>query len=159
MKQYKKIFVTLFILLIIITSNSYAHPGRTDANGGHYDHSTGEYHYHNNGKSLNTTDNSNSIQESNNQSSKLFKLDDLSEEERNKYLLSIGIDPEKFDKAQKTSNENNDLEKSDSSTKDLIKITFNDNYIIFTKYELILTVSLIIIIIAFFVYFITHKKN
>lgn len=25
---------------------AYAHPGATDANGGHYDHSTGEYHYH-----------------------------------------------------------------------------------------------------------------
>ena len=24
----------------------YAHPGRTDSNGGHTDHSTGEYHYH-----------------------------------------------------------------------------------------------------------------
>lgn len=25
---------------------AFAHPGRTDANGGHTDHSTGEYHYH-----------------------------------------------------------------------------------------------------------------
>ena len=24
----------------------FAHPGRTDSNGGHYDRSTGEYHYH-----------------------------------------------------------------------------------------------------------------
>ena len=32
------------MLLIPITAS--AHPGRTDANGGHWDNSTGEYHYH-----------------------------------------------------------------------------------------------------------------
>lgn len=30
---------------------SCAHPGRTDANGGHYNRKTGEYHYHNGGYS------------------------------------------------------------------------------------------------------------
>ena len=34
------------VLIILISLTAYAHPGRTDANGGHYDHSTGEYHYH-----------------------------------------------------------------------------------------------------------------
>lgn len=46
--------ITLFILIISIisiTSISLAHSGRTDANGGHYDRSTGEYHYHNGGSS------------------------------------------------------------------------------------------------------------
>lgn len=43
----KKI-ISIFIISIMITIQfSYAHPGRTDANGGHYDRSTGEYHYHN----------------------------------------------------------------------------------------------------------------
>lgn len=39
---------TLLILvaILLISSNSYAHGGRTDENGGHTDHSTGEYHYH-----------------------------------------------------------------------------------------------------------------
>ena len=41
--------VLLFILFITFISNSFAHPGRTDSNGGHYDRSTGEYHYHNGG--------------------------------------------------------------------------------------------------------------
>ena len=43
----KKI-IPLFTLLIILAFSSmvYAHPGRTDENGGHYDRSTGEYHYH-----------------------------------------------------------------------------------------------------------------
>lgn len=28
------------------TSIVFAHSGRTDSSGGHYNHSTGEYHYH-----------------------------------------------------------------------------------------------------------------
>lgn len=38
-------FVFLFILCVATLSVN-AHPGRTDSNGGHYDRSTGEYHYH-----------------------------------------------------------------------------------------------------------------
>lgn len=34
------------LLLILLISPAAAHSGRTDANGGHWDHSTGEYHYH-----------------------------------------------------------------------------------------------------------------
>lgn len=43
----KIITIVIFILLIIVTPiSSYAHSGRTDSNGGHYDHSDGSYHYH-----------------------------------------------------------------------------------------------------------------
>ena len=38
----KKIF-TLFTLVSLL---AFAHPGRTDANGGHYDRKNGTYHYH-----------------------------------------------------------------------------------------------------------------
>jgi hypothetical protein len=40
-----KIFL---IALILSITNQFAigHPGRTDANGGHYNRKTGEYHYH-----------------------------------------------------------------------------------------------------------------
>lgn len=38
------IVVTLIIALLSLTG--FAHSGRTDSNGGHYDRSTGEYHYH-----------------------------------------------------------------------------------------------------------------
>lgn len=42
--------VTLLFVLIILCLSScvtaIAHPGNTDGNGGHYDNSTGEYHYH-----------------------------------------------------------------------------------------------------------------
>lgn len=41
----KKI-VLLFVLFISIVSISFAHSGRTDSSGGHYNRSTGEYHYH-----------------------------------------------------------------------------------------------------------------
>ena len=41
----KKLLVALFALLLCCTV-ALAHPGDTDAAGGHYDRSTGEYHYH-----------------------------------------------------------------------------------------------------------------
>lgn len=43
----KKFFYCLVLLLFFISVPSAAsHPGRTDSSGGHYDKSTGEYHYH-----------------------------------------------------------------------------------------------------------------
>lgn len=41
-----KIIFIFFIFTLILSSIVYAHPGRTDSNGGHYNRSTGEYHYH-----------------------------------------------------------------------------------------------------------------
>jgi hypothetical protein len=44
-----KSLLCLFIIFITILSTivpTFAHSGRTDSNGGHYNHSTGEYHYH-----------------------------------------------------------------------------------------------------------------
>ena len=34
------------VFIIFASIPVFAHPGKTDANGGHYDHSTEEYHYH-----------------------------------------------------------------------------------------------------------------
>ena len=42
----KKILITIIALLTILPSVSYAHQGRTDSSGGHYNRSTGKYHYH-----------------------------------------------------------------------------------------------------------------
>lgn len=42
----KKFSLLLLCVFLLLASTVYAHPGRTDANGGHYDRSTGEYHYH-----------------------------------------------------------------------------------------------------------------
>lgn len=45
--NYEKMLIGLFIWGIISTTiPAYAHPGRTDGKGGHYNRSTGEYHYH-----------------------------------------------------------------------------------------------------------------
>lgn len=38
--------ISVFVLVLLLPMQAFAHPGRTDANGGHYDRSTGEYHYH-----------------------------------------------------------------------------------------------------------------
>ncbi len=46
LSQAHLIIVTLFLFLSLDT---LAHPGRTDAQGGHYDRKTGEYHFHNGG--------------------------------------------------------------------------------------------------------------
>lgn len=43
MKKKFLIFLAILVLLLIPVS---AHSGGTDAAGGHYNHSTGEYHYH-----------------------------------------------------------------------------------------------------------------
>lgn len=41
----KKI-LSVFLILLLFTISVSAHSGGTDANGGHYNRSTGEYHYH-----------------------------------------------------------------------------------------------------------------
>lgn len=46
MKKRLTSFFSLFLLLLAIPLAVFAHSGGTDANGGHYDSSTGEYHYH-----------------------------------------------------------------------------------------------------------------
>lgn len=43
----KNFFITILLLLCFVFLSVNAHPGRTDSNGGHYNRSTGEYHYHN----------------------------------------------------------------------------------------------------------------
>ena len=48
MKQRKHsvIVTTAIVLFIFSVVSSFAHSGRTDSKGGHYDRSAGEYHYH-----------------------------------------------------------------------------------------------------------------
>ncbi len=47
-KKFKQISITLFILFLLInvTTVVFAHSGKTDSSGGHYNSSTGSYHYH-----------------------------------------------------------------------------------------------------------------
>lgn len=46
MKKIKIALITIAFLLAVVPLEVNAHPGNTDDNGGHYDHDTGEYHYH-----------------------------------------------------------------------------------------------------------------
>lgn len=43
----KKVFFILIVIMSLTANLSMAHKGKTDEYGGHYDHSTGYYHYHN----------------------------------------------------------------------------------------------------------------
>ncbi len=38
--------LAIILLMILIPVTAFAHSGRTDGAGGHYNRSTGEYHYH-----------------------------------------------------------------------------------------------------------------
>lgn len=42
----KRLIFFLIIICLFIAFPAYAHRGRTDEYGGHYDNDTGEYHYH-----------------------------------------------------------------------------------------------------------------
>lgn len=44
MRLHKMLFALVLCLSLSVVA--YAHPGRTDSEGGHTDSSTGEYHYH-----------------------------------------------------------------------------------------------------------------
>lgn len=48
MKRLSKILILLMVLAVCLSFplTAHAHPGKTDGNGGHTDHDTGEYHYH-----------------------------------------------------------------------------------------------------------------
>jgi peptidoglycan hydrolase CwlO-like protein len=55
MKRYISI-IFILLLIIFIKGQVSAHPGNTDAFGGHYNRTTGEYHYHNSGISTSSND-------------------------------------------------------------------------------------------------------
>ena len=59
--MFRKALILFSLMLfsgVLLYDSAHTHSGRTDANGGHYNRKTGEYHYHNSGRSrprLNTT--------------------------------------------------------------------------------------------------------
>ena len=42
----KKLTVLFLVFTLALATPAFAHPGRTDSNGGHWDRSTGTYHRH-----------------------------------------------------------------------------------------------------------------
>ena len=54
----RKVLIVLSLILIsgiVFYDFAHTHSGRTDANGGHYNRKTGEYHYHNSGRTRTST--------------------------------------------------------------------------------------------------------
>lgn len=49
MRKIETLIIPFLSLLLALSLplSTFAHSGRTDANGGHYNRKTGEYHYHN----------------------------------------------------------------------------------------------------------------
>lgn len=45
-RRHSVILITAIVLFLLSCVSSLAHSGRTDSKGGHYDRSSGEYHYH-----------------------------------------------------------------------------------------------------------------
>lgn len=43
----KKTLLLILLVIILFFENTFAHSGRTDKNGGHYNRKTGQYHTHN----------------------------------------------------------------------------------------------------------------
>ena len=47
MKNKAILLIVIIVLIsILLATPAFAHSGGTDSNGGHYNHDTGEYHYH-----------------------------------------------------------------------------------------------------------------
>ncbi len=46
MRKFVRSLVLVPLLALVCLSVVFAHPGKTDADGGHYNRSTGEYHFH-----------------------------------------------------------------------------------------------------------------
>ncbi len=54
-----KSFIILLVMVTLSSTSVYAHSGRTDSRGGHTNHSTGRYHYHNSGSSTTSIETTN----------------------------------------------------------------------------------------------------
>ena len=63
--MFRKLLVILSLILttgmLFFYDLAHTHSGRTDANGGHYNRKTGEYHYHNSGTSNSSTNHEDGI--------------------------------------------------------------------------------------------------
>ena len=87
----KKVIVLIFTFLLLIGTISYAHKGRTDGYGGHYNYSTGTYHYHS-GEYAETGEYTAPIEEGgtliDKESTSENEIDNLVVEDNDDYLIS-----------------------------------------------------------------------
>lgn len=115
-----KIFMLIILCTIFISfplTTIYAHRGRTDSSGGHYDRSTGEYHYHHgysahqhpNGICPYFNTNNNDTKTSNSSSSKSYENNTTKSETGNKSSSkNYNEIIEKIQEKEKTNTKNND---------------------------------------------------
>lgn len=87
-KRVTFIIALLTIFLVTNSLSAFAHPGRTDSSGGHWDRSTGTYHYHNSGSSSSTYDSSYSTI-SEDTRIKLTQKEELLQQRQKELLLEI----------------------------------------------------------------------
>lgn len=129
-----KIFIIIFIAFISTCIISYAHPGRLDSNGGHYNRATGEYHYHNGSHSSGS---SSSVEE-------LNISNDTSEEKSSWERYKEKVQSKKENPETKSQNitTSNDDENKNYTWKDWIGILI---VFIFPAYAVIYTVVGLII--------------
>ena len=104
--KFKKVltFTISFVLCLSICGLAFAHSGRLDENGGHWDHSTGTYHYH-------TGENAGKKQSSSNSYDYYYDEDDEKDLNYNNIIddLLNQLD-EKDNEINKLNNELNDSE-------------------------------------------------
>lgn len=91
MRKNFKIITLIIIIFVLSSLNVPAHPGRTDANGGHWNHSTGEYHYHS-GEYAGKNKSSSSSSTKNKSTPKESKYDKLFEEDDEESVSSVQED-------------------------------------------------------------------
>lgn len=107
-KRASFIIVLLTIFLFTNNLNAFAHPGRTDSKGGHWDRSTGTYHYHNGGTSSGTSNNNYStISESTR--NQLTQRETLLQQREQELLLEIQNLESKIDELNKLKSEIDEL--------------------------------------------------
>lgn len=96
-------FLSIAVIMLVSVVTAFAHPGRTDSKGGHYDRDTGEYHYHH-GHSAHQhkngecpyEDSRKSSEEENDDEIDWYTDDQPSGNTKNKVIFTINNLPDKF---------------------------------------------------------------
>ncbi|MEN6384033.1 MAG: YHYH domain-containing protein [Phycisphaerales bacterium] len=80
---------SIMVISLLLFSFAFAHPGRTDSKGGHYNRKTGEYHYHNSDSKAKTAAASQTTVDSNSEDQEKAKEENTNTETIEKLQLEI----------------------------------------------------------------------
>ena len=145
-KAHLKFIAALPLIIILsLQTFSFAHPGRTDANGGHFDRSTGEYHYHT--KSTTSQTSSENTNQNNTENNTTEQKDTTSSE-----IIVVDNKPKQVQAGviQETNRETTNVPIKETSEIKIVENQNGDTYIYIPKkhfYSNINTVIYIILII------------